>query len=86
MRESRKSPNVFCVKKDGLCMITTKDLCDIAGNKKAKDIGKGLIRKSFPPHIAERLCDDVIDRRDSVDKFNRRLMECWRNDSGSNSI
>lgn len=49
-------------------MITTKDLCDIAGNKMAKDIGKGLIRKSLPPHIAERLCD-VIDRRDSVDKF-----------------
>lgn len=55
-------------------MITTKELCDIIGNKMANDIGKNLIRKSFPPHIAERLCD-AIDKNDSVEKFNRILME-----------
>ena len=55
-------------------MITTKDLPDIVGNKMANDIGKSLIRRSLPPHIAEQLCD-VIDRGDSVEKFNRILME-----------
>ena len=38
------------------------------------NIGKSLIRSGFPPHIAKRLCD-VIDGRDSVEKFNRILME-----------
>ena len=51
-------------------MITTKDLCDIIGNKIASDIGKSLIRNSFPPHIAEQLCD-AIERNDSAEKFNR---------------
>ena len=55
-------------------MITTKDLCDIIGNKMSNDIGKGLIRKSFPPHIAEQLYD-IINRRDSLEKFNRILIE-----------
>lgn len=55
-------------------MITTKDLCDIIGNKIASDIGKSLIRNSFPPHIAEQLCD-AIERNDSAEKFNRILTE-----------
>lgn len=55
-------------------MITTKDLCDIVRNKMANDVGKSLIRSSLPPYIAERLCD-IIDSRDTVEKFNRILME-----------
>ena len=33
-----------------------------------------MIRQSFPPHIAEQLCD-AIDRKDRVDKFNRIMTE-----------
>lgn len=55
-------------------MITTKDFCDIIGKKMANDIGKSMIRNSFPPHIAEQLCD-AIDRNDSIDKFNRIMSE-----------
>ncbi len=55
-------------------MISTKDFCDIVGNKMASDIGKSLIRSSFPPHIAEQLCD-AIDRKDCADKFNRIMQE-----------
>ena len=55
-------------------MITAKDFCDIIGNKMASDMGKSLIRNSFPPHIAEQLCD-AIDRNDNVDKFNRVMSE-----------
>lgn len=55
-------------------MITTKDLCDIVGNKMASDIGKSLIRNNFPSHIAEQLCD-AIDRNDGVDKYNRIMTE-----------
>lgn len=55
-------------------MITTKDVCDIVGNKMASEMGKSKIRQSFPPHIVEQLCD-VIDRKDKVDKFNRIMSE-----------
>lgn len=55
-------------------MITPKDFCDIVGNKIASDIGKALIRQSFPPQIAEQLCD-AIDRNDRVEKFNRIMSE-----------
>lgn len=55
-------------------MITTKDFCDIIGNKMASEIGKAKIRQSFPPHIAEQLCD-AIDRYDKADKFNRIISE-----------
>lgn len=55
-------------------MITAKDFSDIIANKIANDIGKAMIRQSFPPHIAEQLCD-AIDRYDSVDKFNRIMRE-----------
>lgn len=51
-------------------MITTKDFCDIIANKMASDMWKSLIRNSFPPQIAEQLCDS-IDKKDSLDKFNR---------------
>ena len=55
-------------------MITPKDFCDIVGNKMASEMGKAKIRQSFPPHIAEQLCD-AIDRNDRVDKFNRIMSE-----------
>ena len=51
-------------------MITAKDFCDIVGNKMASKMGKAMIRQSFPPHIAEQLCD-AIDRKDNADMFNR---------------
>lgn len=35
-----------------LNIITTRDLYDIIGNKMANDIGKSLIRSSFPLLIA----------------------------------
>lgn len=55
-------------------MITAKDFCDIIDNKIASDMWKSLIRNSFPPHISEQLCD-AIDKKDSVDKFNRIMSE-----------
>ena len=55
-------------------MITAKDFCDIIGNKIASDMWKSLIRNSSQPHIAEQLCD-AIDKKDSVDKFNRIMSE-----------
>lgn len=55
-------------------MITTKDFCDIIGNKIASDMWKSLIRNNFPPQIAEQLCD-AIDRKDNADMFNRIMTE-----------
>lgn len=55
-------------------MITAKDFCDIIGNKIATDMWKSMIRNNFPPHIAEQICD-AIDRKDSIDKFNRIMQE-----------
>lgn len=55
-------------------MIMPKDFCDIVGNKMASEMWKAKIRQSFPPHIAEQLCD-AIDRNDRVDKFNRIMSE-----------
>lgn len=55
-------------------MITAKDFCDIIGNKMASEFGKSMIRNNFPPHITEQICD-AIDRKDSLDKFNRIMQE-----------
>lgn len=55
-------------------MITIKDLYDIVGNRMANNAGKAIIRNSFPPHIAEQMCD-AIDRNEAADHFNRILME-----------
>ena len=54
-------------------MITIKDLYDIVGNRMANNAGKAIIRNSFPPHIAEQMCD-AIDRNEAADHFNRILM------------
>ena len=37
-------------------MITVKDLNDIAENKIKNEVQKEIIRSSFPPHIADRMC------------------------------
>lgn len=55
-------------------MITIKDLYDIVGNRMANNAGKAIIRNSFPPHIAEQMCD-AIDRHESAEHFQRLLME-----------
>ena len=55
-------------------MITIKDLYDIVGNRMANNAGKAIIRNSFPPHIAEQMCD-AIDKQEAADHFNRILME-----------
>ena len=40
-------------------MITIQDLYNIVGNKIANEAQKALIRKNFPPHIAERMCASI---------------------------
>ncbi len=55
-------------------MITIKDFYDIVGNRMANNAGKAIIRNSFPPHIAEQMCD-AIDRNEAADHFQRLLME-----------
>ena len=42
-------------------MITIQDLYNIVGNKIVNETGKTIIRKNFPPQIAERMCA-AVDR------------------------
>ena len=55
-------------------MITTKDLYDILENKIANEVQKSLIRNSFPPQIAEKMCD-AIDKQEKAEHFKRFLEE-----------
>ena len=55
-------------------MITLKDLNDIAENKIKNEEQKAIIRSSFPPHIADRMCD-VIDGQEKMEHFIRFLNE-----------
>ncbi len=55
-------------------MITLKDLNDIAENKIRNDAQKAIIRSSFPPHIAERMCA-AIDGQERLEHFVRLLNE-----------
>ena len=55
-------------------MITIQDLYNIVGNKMANEAGKAFIRKNFPPHIAEQMCD-AIDRQESSEHYMRILQE-----------
>lgn len=55
-------------------MITTKDLYDILENKIAHEAQKSLIRNSFPPQIAEKMCD-AIDKHEKAEHFKRFLEE-----------
>lgn len=55
-------------------MITLQDLYNIVGNKIANETGKSIIRNSFPPQIAEKMCI-AIDGKERADHFQRLLME-----------
>lgn len=55
-------------------MITVKDLNDIAENKIKNEVQKVIIRLSFPPHIAVRMCD-AIDGQEKMEHFIRFLNE-----------
>ena len=55
-------------------MITLKDLNDIAENKIKNEAQKAIIRSSFPPDIANRMCD-AIDGQERMEHFMRLLNE-----------
>ncbi len=55
-------------------MITLKDLNDIAENKIKNEAQKTIIRSSFPPHIADRMCA-AIDDQERIEHFMRLLNE-----------
>ena len=55
-------------------MITVKDLNDIAENKIKNEVQKEIIRSSFPPHIADRMCA-AIDGKEKMEHFIRFLNE-----------
>lgn len=55
-------------------MITIKDLNDIAENKIKNEAQKAIIRSSFPPHIADRMCA-AIDDQERIEHFMRLLNE-----------
>lgn len=55
-------------------MITTKDVCDIIGNKIANEEQKTLIRNNFPPQVADRMCA-AIDGQEKAELFKRILNE-----------
>lgn len=55
-------------------MITIQDLYNIVGNKIANETQKALIRSSFPPHIADRMCA-AIDGQEKMEHFIRFLNE-----------
>lgn len=55
-------------------MVTLQDLYNIIGNKIANEAGKAIIRNSFPPQIAEQMCN-AIDGHELAEHFQRLLME-----------
>ena len=55
-------------------MITTQDLFNIVGNKISNELGKSIIRNSFPPQIAEQMCN-AIDSNEAAEHFSRLLRE-----------
>lgn len=55
-------------------MITAKDLYDIVGNKISNAAQKAIIRNSFPPQIAERMCA-AIDGQERAEHLRRLLVE-----------
>ena len=56
-------------------MITTMDLYDIIENKISYEAQKSLIRNSFPPQIAEKMCN-AIDCLEKAEHF-KRFLEVW---------
>lgn len=55
-------------------MITIQDLYNILGNKISNEMQKAIIRNSFPPQIAERMCA-VIESQEKAEHFQRLLNE-----------
>ena len=55
-------------------MITLKDLNDIAENKIKNEAQKAIIRSSFPPHLADRMCA-AIDGQEKTEHLIRFLNE-----------
>lgn len=55
-------------------MITIQDLYNIVGNKIANETGKAIIRNSFPPQVAEQMCE-AIDGQERAEHFKRLLAE-----------
>ena len=55
-------------------MITIQDLYNIVGSKIANEAGKTIIRNSFPPQIAEQMCN-AIDEQERAEHFQRLLRE-----------
>ena len=55
-------------------MITIQDLYNIVGNKIANETGKAIISNSFPPQIAEQMCN-AIDGQERAEHFQRLLRE-----------
>ena len=55
-------------------MIMTKDLYDIIGNRIANEAQKATIRNSFPPQIAERMCN-AIDGHEKAEHLKHCLMK-----------
>ena len=55
-------------------MITIKYLYDIAENKIKNEAQKAIIRSSFPPHVADRMCA-AIDGQERAEHFHRLLKE-----------
>lgn len=55
-------------------MITTKDLYDIIENKISNEAQKSLIRNSFPPQIADRMCN-AIDCKEKAEHIKHLLIE-----------
>jgi hypothetical protein len=56
-------------------MITTKDLYDIIENNISNEAQKSLIRNSFPPQIADRMCN-AIDCQEKAKHF-KHFLEEW---------
>ena len=55
-------------------MITVQDLYNIVRNKISNEMQKSVIRNSFLPQIAERMCD-AIDMQEKADHFQKLLRE-----------
>lgn len=55
-------------------MITVQDLYNIVGNRISNEMQKMIIRNSFPPQLAERMCG-ALDVQEKAEHFQRLLRE-----------
>lgn len=53
-------------------MITVQDLFNIVSGKLSNEMGKSIIRNSFPPQIAEQMCNaiDCNEKAELLQKLN----------------